>query len=452
MAEDRSFHGPARTGGRRDRRIAGFIVVLVVAFVGIAVAKPWGAPLAPGPTVAPSLAVASPPVASATATGPAVATTAPASDVGPLPVAFTSPLSPGPATWTGLRWRRLAPDDPLALVRSIIAWRRGSIAIGSVPRIPATPVWTSSDGTHWDPLLFGTSTTFWPGLAVLGVAELGANLVAATETMQYCGSPCPVRFELPVLTWTSSDGRTWTPNVLATEWLTSATGAPLVAVGPSGMLIASSGMPVRLAESADGSTWRLLPAAAFPTGFALSDLRGTATGYVAVGRWVASGSTTEAATVWSSDGRHWSKTPTILPSALDASLAGGSAATSLVLGRDGMIAVGGTTAPGADLWWGSPDGRRWAALPTFTPLGPSACSGLSCQPQPDGVLVGDGQRILAVRGRSDGGAWVSSDGRSWSALPMSGDIPSATATQATLIPGGVLLGDGTTTWFGEATD
>jgi hypothetical protein len=53
MAEDRSFHGPARVGGRRDRRIAGFIVVLVVAFVGIAIAKPWGAPLAPGPTVAP---------------------------------------------------------------------------------------------------------------------------------------------------------------------------------------------------------------------------------------------------------------------------------------------------------------------------------------------------------------------------------------------------------------
>ena len=31
-----------------------------------------------------------------------------------------------------------------------------------------------------------------------------------------------------------------------------------------------------------------------------------------------------------------------------------------------------------------------------------------------------------------------------------GDLPSEQATQAVLLPGGVLLSDGTTTWFGEA--
>jgi hypothetical protein len=33
-----------------------------------------------------------------------------------------------------------------------------------------------------------------------------------------------------------------------------------------------------------------------------------------------------------------------------------------------------------------------------------------------------------------------------------GDIPSEQATQAVLLPGGLLLSDGTTTWFGEAQD
>jgi hypothetical protein len=31
-----------------------------------------------------------------------------------------------------------------------------------------------------------------------------------------------------------------------------------------------------------------------------------------------------------------------------------------------------------------------------------------------------------------------------------GDIPAEQATQAVLLPGGVLLSDATTTWFGEA--
>jgi hypothetical protein len=116
-----------------------------------------------------------------------------------------------------------------------------------------------------------------------------------------------------------------------------------------------------------------------------------------------------------------------------------------------MIAVGrGGTAPGAALWWQSANGRDWRPLPTFPPLGPTACHGDGCGLQPNGALVGDGRRIVAVRGGPDAGAWTSSDGLAWQRLRVAGDLPSEQATQAILLPGGVLLSDGTTTWFGEA--
>jgi hypothetical protein len=41
-------------------------------------------------------------------------------------------------------------------------------------------------------------------------------------------------------------------------------------------------------------------------------------------------------------------------------------------------------------------------------------------------------------------------GLAWSRLPVTGDIPSEQAMSAVLLPGGVLLSDATTTWFGEA--
>ena len=55
-----------------------------------------------------------------------------------------------------------------------------------------------------------------------------------------------------------------------------------------------------------------------------------------------------------------------------------------------------------------------------------------------------------MRGGTDAVALVSTDGLRWTALDLSGDIPNAQATQAVLLPGGVLVSDGTSTWFGQA--
>jgi len=450
--EGRSFQGSPADGGRNERRVTALMVVLLVAFVGIAIVKPWGSPAEPVPTAAiPGASVIPPPPSLPTA-APALPSPAAAAGLVALPVAFTTPAPPASASWTGLDWRRLSRDDPLSLVASVLQWRRGYVAVGWLAAPPATPVWTSADGARWDALPFDTSSTFWPGMNVIGVAHLGTGLVALTEMVQWCGEPCPLVYILPVISWTSPNGRTWTPHVLPPEWLATPPGqAPLFATGPAGLVVASSGPVSRLAASTDGSHWHLLPAGAFPARFALDDLRGTAGGYVALGRWMPAADGRDAASLWSRDGRSWSATPTILPTRPTAGSGVGSAGTSLVIARDGMIAVGrGATTPGAALWWQSADGRVWRALPAFPPLGPAACTGGGCSSKPNGALVGDGQRMVAVRGGADPAAWTSSDGLAWKRLRVTGDVPGELATQAVLLPGGVLLTDGTTTWFGEA--
>jgi hypothetical protein len=126
-------------------------------------------------------------------------------------------------------------------------------------------------------------------------------------------------------------------------------------------------------------------------------------------------------------------------------------ATALVAARDGLLATGGVLAtPGAALWWQSANGRDWRPLPTYPPLGPTGCTGEGCGSGPNGMLVGDGHRMVALRGGADAGVWTSTDGLTWQRLPASGDIPSEDAMNAVLMPGGVLLSDATTTWFGEA--
>jgi hypothetical protein len=58
--------------------------------------------------------------------------------------------------------------------------------------------------------------------------------------------------------------------------------------------------------------------------------------------------------------------------------------------------------------------------------------------------------MVALRGGADAGVWTSADGLTWQRLAVTGGVPDEQAMQALLLPGGVLLSDGTTTWFGEA--
>jgi hypothetical protein len=144
-----------------------------------------------------------------------------------------------------------------------------------------------------------------------------------------------------------------------------------------------------------------------------------------------------AAALWSADGRHWPKAPTLLPTSASGSGSPAiSNAVTLTVGDQGMIAAGIGGSPGSALWWRSADGQHWQALQGFPPLGSTNCGGASCSVEPNGTLFGDGHRLVALRTGADGVGWVSTDGERWAALSFSGDVPDVQATQATLLPGG----------------
>jgi hypothetical protein len=229
-----------------------------------------------------------------------------------------------------------------------------------------------------------------------------------------------------------------------------------MAAGPAGLVVTSGGYPSYSATSVDGIHWRALPTRALPTGFNVRDIVGTAAGFSAVGFLPIDADHVRAVALRSVDGTTWtgpyplhliSPTGAILASTADESWA----ANGLVAAREGLIAVGQIIAtPGAALWWQSANGRDWRPLLHWPPLGPTTCQGEGCGTQPNGVLVGDSHRMVAVRGGPDAGVWTSTDGLAWQRLLVTGDIPSEQAMNAVLMPGGVLLSDATTTWFGEA--
>ncbi|MHB8397451.1 MAG: hypothetical protein ACYDCI_00740 [Candidatus Limnocylindrales bacterium] len=415
----------------------------------------------PGPTAAPVSAIPTgPPTANPTAT---VAVSLPPSSspspttVDVLPGAFTTPIPPpAGSAWTTIRWHRLSATDPLALVQSVVPWRGGFIAVGA-DRTSATgawtPLWRSSDGVTWRPLgqVFGARTI------VLGVAAIGTGLVALTANG---GNPsCPPwvcgSLAATVMAWTSSDGVSWLAHVgpdLALPQDASQPPMVTLASGPGGLVAASvseSGGAGTAAVSLDGVTWVSLPVDALPKNAAIRDVRGGRAGFVAVARtWPAGSSVTGSVALRSTDGRTWTSVPLLPLAAPWVALV-----DQLLQARDGFLATGSDYGlPGTTLWWWSADGRSWRAVKGYPPIGtcPSAiCLGT----EPVGDLGADGTRIVAYRGGAAPGVWTSFDGRSWTRLVVTG--AALTLVQAggnlVVLPGGVLVSDGSTTWFGETS-
>ena len=446
MADGGSFYGAPSAPGRSPDKLVAVAVVFVVVGIAFAVAKPWGDAGQPAAAGRPGVAAVRPSLAASPASAQPGSTALPAHLSHPLAVAFTTARPPRSGTWAGLEWQRLAPDDPLGIIRTEVTSGETSVAIGDIEGTTSTTVWASTDRTHWQPLDRGTSANLWSGLTVIGLADIAERFVAVTEMNDYL-----YRYLPPIVAWTSTDGRSWThATTLPADALSSPTGsAPLVAAGPGGLVVATSGLDARYATSSDGSHWVLAARNAFPADFALDDLKSTSTGYVAIGAWMRGGSA-QAAALWSADGRTWPKTPTLLPTSASGSGSPAfSNAVTLMVGDHGMVAMGIGDTSGAVLWWRSLDGRHWQAPQTFPPLGATTCGAANCGLQPNGTLIGDGHRLVAVRGGSDAAASVSTDGQRWTTLALSGDIPTAQA-RAVLLPGGVLVSDGTVTWFGQA--
>jgi hypothetical protein len=148
----------------------------------------------------------------------------------------------------------------------------------------------------------------------------------------------------------------------------------------------------------------------------------------------------------SSDGRHWVARDLPHAAGFDPRL--GSSAPGLVVGPEGLIAMGGDGVMSTiEVWWSSVSGRTWIRMPGYPPLGvdPKAEAGSRI----NGNLFGDGERILAYRGGDKPVAWTSSDGRSWRTIAIGGSRPTGSGTLV-LMPIGVMwIGDDGSSWFGE---
>ena len=377
---------------------------------------------------------------------------------------FTTPAPPGvDASWRGLFWQQLPEGDALASVAFTLRWSGGFEAVGRRPMASGatrTPVWFSSDGVLWRPLdasVFGDST-FIVGMASRAGTLVALSVQAGTNSCAPDGDCWSIRG--PIQAWTSTNGTDWTGQPGLELALPANGDMPHLVAGPAGFLAVAPGppdlaSPTTAASSLDGVTWQTLPVGTFPAGFQLADLTATSAGYLAVGTHQADHDHHDATTLWATDGRHWSSASMQLAwgrgTALEATRPS-SVALAVVAGRNGFIVTGGTGgAPGAALWWQSDDGQHWRQLSEYPPLAAWPGEGEGAGGQPYGVLLGDGQRIIALRGGPDAGAWSTTNGRTWTKLVIGGDMPSEQATTAALFPGGVVLSDGTTTWYGRAT-
>ena len=414
------------------------VTLLAVAFVAVALAKPW----ATGPTG---------PVGSAS---PGAAPFASA-DLVPRAGAISLSLPPATtAVWTAIRWRQLAPDEPLNLVRSIVAWRGGFAALGfdATDAAAPTPLWTSADGAQWSPVPAGAATSIAPAVQVVAIAAVPDGLVALTSPGARCdGYELCGWFGPPVTAWTSADGVRWARRpVPALGTAVTWRGAAL-AGGPAGLVAVSLGTHAEVKRSPDGVTWITSPVDSLPTDVAVGTVQATPTGYVVAGTTAPRGAGAGPGTLWSADGRDWRVGSTVPGGGPDGSVIDGPALRTLAAGRDGLVAREVSAGdPTVERWWRSTDGRSWQSIPGFPAVDPTS-AGSTTGSAGSVAIAGDGDRIVVVRGGPDGGTWVSTDGSSWSGLQVEGTPPAGPPNRIVLLPGGILVSNGSTAWYGTAS-
>lgn len=447
MVEPAQFSGRMPSRGPRSALVA---AVLLVAFLGVAIAKPWEAPRpAVARTAGPSVARAS-----SLATASPVATDTPAPD--PLtPFRLAPPLADG-AVWPALRWRALDPSEPLALIDRVVRWPGGYLAVGN-DTSSSSALWASSDGVSWDAVPPGTASTLWPGLEVLDAAPLGTWLWVVTADWARHTTAGTMGIGL----WRTADGRNW--DAASTTGLVAPVnpqGRIMLAGTGRGLVLAwdeqgSTGGPAhaKVWTSADGTAWRAV--AALPAGLDIQALATVPGGAVlAAGRTVSprDGSSTPAL-LRSEDGREWERVD--LPR--DPGLAPGTGATvvwAILPASHGVLAVGDVADPlGHELWWRSADGIEWTVARGFEPLGALPCpeSDPACGTYPAGLVAGDGTRLIAVGSQGDvgGRTWTSGDALGWTEAPALGPERPGLGDDLVPLPSGVLLRAGRGTWIGE---
>lgn len=358
--------------------------------------------------------------AAVSATPPVLETPAPSPLPTPTPMPTPMPVPTGPT----LRWTPVLASDGAAKVAAklkggisaAVAFGDGFVLAGSESQGQHAVVWYSPDGTNWQAI----DTV--PGLAdgVIGYLVASPDGLLAVGTAQKPDSQCagdalgcnpisPIRF------WASADGRNWhaLPSTVAAPF--GRAQLDLVVSGPSGLvafgeLVPATGTNITAMvwTSPDGQAWTRAPQ--FPTAFptdTITDLAAGPGGYAAVGsRWVG-GNLTQPRRAWySTDGKTWR-------------LASGPAAQGPTVVRACAAGFFGVANPSARAsFWTSTDGVNWRVqqgvvdrpnYPAYVGSG----------------LFSDGSRILAMGADSfqTRGAWISTDGRDWQPIVLSGTQP-----------------------------
>jgi hypothetical protein len=247
--------------------------------------------------------------------------------------------------------------------------------------------------------------------------------------------------------WTSKDGIDWT-GVDSPSWHGLwTTGMPeliAVAAGPDAVVVVGAESwlgPSVVASSADGSTWQRAQLPADEQAI-VRDVAFGRSGFVLVGRdgqpdresypaGIVPGVGRPAAWI-SRDGTSWTAAQ------VEGSPVQAGVLTRVLVGADGLFAIGNDTASAVDYpdgqydaghtvtAWTSSDGATWNVAGT---LGKDL-------PPMGGLIASDGTRMVALGVRQSAAwtgiegwveqeptAWSSTDGRDWSALAVSGEAP-----------------------------
>ena len=170
------------------------------------------------------------------------------------------PGANGAAVWTspdGSHWIRVAdqPDFSRAVMTGVRRTATGYVAWGQTlvgqPGPPPPPVWTSSDGVHWDRATGGTDSG-GPGSPIASVVEIGGRLVAVGTHEIAVGDGSA---NVPGA-WISDDGgRTW--NVSPVEDDIAAVGGAGGAfdIAPVGSGLVAVGYADAHDGAASAATW-----------------------------------------------------------------------------------------------------------------------------------------------------------------------------------------------------
>ena len=353
-------------------------------------------------------------------------------------VTFTTPGVD--SNWSGVAWSTLPAGSPLLLADpglKVIPWRGGYAAYGSTGGGTKGFLWTSTDGLTWRVV-----TSFTAQQIVAAASPTG--LVAVTGTPDSPSAPQTV--------WTSTDGVTWhkagTPTGIGTIDTIAGTSAGLVATGHTlkgtgksataqfGVAFSTDGLNWTPVAVGHGIAWDYIgPAVQSGNGrfFVMGGYTGgTASGYRPVlasltkpgmpGSGALNSGAGTGGLWWSDDGRTWT-------SASDTAYVSG-----LDFARDGIEMIWSYRAVpgGTGLQFSSDGGKTWGK--SQDPLGDSVCGQGECSTGPDGVIGSNGTYLLAVK--SNGKAWVSSDGKTWTSMAWDGSL----ATGSILVlPRGVVV-------------